>query len=144
MTLGKTPKPPGSKLGHRKTPVAAPIRSGAVKPNWLSPVAAQYWSELAPQLEESGVLAKLDSLALSLLVESFASWRTALAAIEREGATVIGSAGTPVLSPYQRVASTSFDQMTKLLVQFGLTPSSRRNVIAAPPEEHNPFSEFVT
>jgi phage terminase small subunit len=41
--------------------------------------------------------------------------------------------GYPIASPYLSIANTAMAQMTRLLVEFGMTPSSRSRVAVSPP-----------
>ena len=142
MTLGKIPRRPGAKLGHRKTPVVPVSHSELEKPDWLTPIASAYWDETAPILK--GVACRSDSTAFALLCETYSTWRTAMDVVAREGATVAGSAGTPIVSPSQRVVNTSFDQLIKLMAKFGMTPQSKRSVPPMLMDKDNPWLRLVS
>jgi len=44
--------------------------------------------------------------------------------------------GFPIQSPYLAIANKAMDQMTKLLTEFGMSPSSR-TCVAVAPQPHN-------
>lgn len=111
----KEPRPPG----------------GATMPIWISTEAQQHWPSIAGQLEACGVLTQIDAPALALYCETFARWRQATAKVLELGMMVRAPSGYPVQSPYLSIANKAQDQMLKILVEFGMTPSSRTRVSAA-------------
>ena len=84
---------------------AEPVAAGkAVRPPWLTGVAARIWNTHAPILEGMGVLSDADTYSL-------AAWCQLSAKIETEGADTMSS---------QKLA-----QWRALSNEFGLTPSAR-------------------
>ena len=85
---GQTPIPTALKL-LRGNPGKRPLnkrepkpRAGAPScPAWLEPEAKKIWREIAPQLQEMGVLTHIDRTMLTLLCETWARWRLAVAAL---------------------------------------------------------------
>jgi P27 family predicted phage terminase small subunit len=148
---GAKPKPTHLKLlrgnpGKRALPKDEPQPDhGADMPEWLSPEAAAHWPVVAKQLESAGVLTNMDGIALALYCESFARWRHAQEQIAQFGPVVKTPQGFPVQSPFLSIANKSWEQMTKLLIEFGMTPSSRTRVkVAKKPDDGNEkFKEFA-
>jgi P27 family predicted phage terminase small subunit len=147
---GRKPTPTALKLvrgnpGKRPLPENEPHpEAGAAMPEWLSPEAAKHWPMIARQLDDAGVLTEMDAQALALYCEAFARWKHANEQVVRYGAVVKAPSGYPVQSPFLSIANKAFEQMTKLLVEFGMTPSSRSRVTgAAKKPDKNPFADLV-
>lgn len=147
---GRKPVPTALKLvrgnpGKRPLPEHEPQpEAGAAMPEWISPEAAKHWPLIARQLDDAGVLTQMDAQALGLYCEAFARWKHANEQVVKFGSVVKAPSGYPVQSPYLSIANKAFEQMTKLLVEFGMTPSSRSRVTGAPKKpEKNPFSDLV-
>ncbi|WP_439891590.1 phage terminase small subunit P27 family [Ralstonia sp. 25C] len=147
---GRKPTPTALKLvrgnpGKRPLPEDEPKPPrGAPAPEWLSVEAAKHWPTVAKQLEDAGVLTSMDAAALALYCEAFARWRHANEQVAKYGPVVKAPSGFPVQSPFLAIANKAFDQMAKMLIEFGMTPSSRSRVAkAAPDAAKNPFADLV-
>ncbi len=81
--------------------------------------AREHWAELAPLLSSVGLLTEGDRPALALLCEAYALFR---------------------LDPLDYKAR---DLYRRMLIEFGLTPSSRSRVKAAGEAPANPLAEFL-
>ena len=103
-------------------------------PECLSDAAKLKWAELAPLLRDLGVLTVADRDALSLLAESWARWAEAERRIRVHGLVVTAGPGSsvPMISPYLSIARHAQREVSRLLEQFGCTPSSRSRVSAVP------------
>lgn len=112
-------------------------------PDWLSPEASKHWPAVAKQLHDAGLLTAIDVTALALYCESFARWKDANARIVKYGTVVKSPNGYPIQSPYLAIANKAQEQMTKLLAEFGMTPSSRSRCVATKPGDSGPYSMFV-
>lgn len=142
MGRGAKPKPtvlkllagnPGRRPLNENEP--RPPQATPVKPEGLSAVAEQHWEIVAGHLLSCGLLTEIDKPAFALYCEAYARWYEANEKIKEHGTVVKAPSGFPVQSPYLGIANRSFDQMTKLLVEFGMTPSSRSRVAVAPTEK---------
>lgn len=146
---GRKPTPTALKLvrgnpGHRPIRDDEPVPKGeAVMPEWLSPEAARHWPKVAQLLQDAGLLTSVDAAALALYCESFARWHHANQQVAKFGPVVKTPNGFPVQSPFLGIANKAQEQMTRLLVEFGMTPSSRTKVTKAPSDEGDEFSGFV-
>lgn len=146
---GRKPVPTALKLvrgnpGKRPLPENEPTPKGdAVMPDWLSPEAAKHWPLVAGQLHDAGILTSIDTTALALYCEAFARWRAASDQVAKFGSVVKAPSGFPVQSPFLAIANKAQEQMTKLLIEFGMTPSSRARVTKAPDESGDEYADFV-
>ena len=124
-----------------------PPRGVPPMPKHLPETARQLWRWLAPRLDDSQVLTKVDGPALELLCDAYAEYRAARAVIEAQGATYgldteVG--GTMVRTrPEVGIAADAWRRMRAMLTEFGLTPASRSKVsmVGAVPED--PFEEYL-
>lgn len=139
MTRGRKPVPTHLKL-LRGNPGGRPLNAeepqfqvGADPPEWLSPSAKAHWGTIAQQLEDAGVLTTMDATALGMYCEAFARWQDAQQQVVKFGSVIKAPSGFPVQSPYLAVANKAFEQMMKMLVEFGMTPSSRSRVTSKKP-----------
>ena len=112
---------------------AKPKADAVRMPAGLSDDAKKQWKLVAKQLTAAGLLTNLDTFALAMYCEVFGRWSYANDQIKENGPIVTAPSGYPVQSPFLQIANKSFDQMTKMLVEFGMTPSSRSRVAGAGP-----------
>jgi P27 family predicted phage terminase small subunit len=112
---------------------AKPKADAVRMPAGLSDDAKKQWKIAAKHLTAAGLLTNLDTFALAMYCEVFARWTYANDQIKKFGPIVKAPSGYPVQSPFLQIANKSFDQMTKMLVEFGMTPSSRSRVAGAGP-----------
>lgn len=146
---GRKPIPTALKVvrgnpGGRPLPENEPTPVGdAEMPEWLSPAAAKHWPIVAKQLKDAGVLTSMDGSALALYCEAFSRYLHATQQISKFGPVVKAPSGFPVQSPFLAIANKAHEQMTKLLVEFGMTPSSRTKVTKAPSGEGDEYAGFV-
>lgn len=153
MPAGRPPKPTALKLlqgnpGKRPLPRNEPQPpAGAVKPpTWLRGRARRLWRQIAPLLGEMRVLTTSDTQALGLLCDALAEYVVAREVIRQHGMTyecTTTSGGTMIRTrPEVAIAADAWRRANTMLQQFGLTPSSRAKVQAAPEEETDPFEEL--
>lgn len=146
---GRKPTPTALKV-VRGNPGGRPLNDDepqpegqAVAPDWLSPSAAAHWPTVAAQLESAGVLTSMDAPALALYCEAFARWQDAQWNIAKTGLVVPGQKGTLTQSPYVVIGNAAFEQMRRLLIEFGMTPSSRSRVTKTGGKKDDEYSAFV-
>ncbi|CAJ7420107.1 P27 family phage terminase small subunit [Burkholderia pseudomallei] len=146
---GRKPTPTALKLvrgnpGKRPLPENEPTPSLDVQmPEYLSAQAAKHWPIVTKQLQDAGVLTSMDATALSLFCECFAKWKHANDQVLKFGPVIKAPSGFPVQSPFLAIANKAHDQMCKLLVEFGMTPSSRSRVTAKKPDPTAQYAKFV-
>jgi len=93
-------------------------------PTWLSKEAKRAWKELAPQLQEAGLLAIVDQNALARYCEIWVQWRKAMEFIDKNGQVYEGPGGTRPW-PQVQIAHKGAAELSRLEQSFGLTPSAR-------------------
>ena len=119
----------GSAQPCRMLPNEAAPRSDRVEaPDGLSPEALKQWDRVRAELYDTGIVTNLDVHALALYCEAYARYAFANEQIQKFGPVVNTPNEYPVQSPWLQIANKSFDQMMKVLSEFGMTPSSRTRV----------------
>lgn len=147
--MGRKPVPTALKI-VRGNPGKRPLneneptpKSDADMPDWLSKEAAKHWPVVAAQLRDAKLLSAVDGAALALYCEAFARWRHASDQVSKYGPVVKAPSGYPVQSPYLSIANKAHEQMCKLLIEFGMTPSSRSRVSKVEDKDDDPYAAFV-
>ena len=102
-------------------------------PEFLDEVARAEWDRLAPQLQLRGLLEEIDLAMLTAHVTAWSQLCRAQRAVAVEGEVVIDEAGRVRTSPYAALAEKARAQLIITGREFGLSPSARTSVRAAPP-----------
>ena len=114
-------------------------------PEWLDAIGKAEWQRLAPMLVRTGLLTELDTTALAAYCQAFSTWREATDKLRKFGMVIKAGNGFPMQSPYVSIAHQQMATMRALLVEFGLTPSSRASATRTPaPVAVNPLEQFLT
>lgn len=132
---GRKPTPTRLRLirgnpGKRPLPKDEPkvVAKRLPMPVGMSPGARAHWRQFTKALEGAKITTDLDRQALRALCETCAAWEEAQARVWKHGMVVKGAKNQPRRSPYVGIANTAFEQMTRMLAEFGMTPSSRTRV----------------
>ena len=116
-------------------------------PMWLSSAALDHWREIAPELDALGVLTTVDGLALAMLCEAWADYRQAREILALEGSTytrMTAAGSTSVVArPEAAISSDAWKRMKSMLIEFGLTPSSRTRVSIRPHQTKSEFEKYL-
>lgn len=149
---GRRPKPTEVKkrqgtLQKCRTNAKEPTpQKGAPKmPTGLSKKARAYWKDIAPQLDEMGVLTRADAMALTRLCEAVADWHQANEAEAEHGLVFTTVDGLIKANPATRLKSDADKRIRAWLIEFGLTPAARSKVSAKEGDEDkdNPYAQFL-
>ena len=108
-------------------------------PDFLSDTAKEHWSDIVIHLHNARIMTALDADALSLYCEAYSRWVESNDNIKKFGMVVKSPSGYPMQTPYLSVSNKAFDQMKSIMVEFGMTPSSRSKVQVSKPGDTNPF-----
>lgn len=155
MTAGRKPKPtetkqlagnPGKRALSHTDATPRPGRAPNA-PAWLPDEAKTEWRRVARLLTMTRVLAESDMSALALYCEAYARYRAALAEITQvDGSlrlTVDTGTGSIKPHPALTVMNQAQGAMRAMLVEFGMTPSSRSRVPAGKNSEPSEFEKFL-
>src|SRR5688572_13757514 len=106
-----------------------PMPGGPECPDWLDDEAKAKWKRVTNDLQAMGLLARADRAALAMFCTAWSRWKDAEEQVRKFGAIVKSpEKGFPMKSPYLTIADQAMETMRKLMVEFGLTPSSRSRI----------------
>src|SRR2546421_10746525 len=128
---GRKPKPPG--MSTRRTrgddeprPKLPPC------PSHLRDEARKEWFRTGRKLLTFGLMTEIDIAALAVYCQAWGRWVEAEDQLHKFGTVIKSPNGYPIPSPYLPIANKAMEQMTRLLVEFGMSPSSRSRVPVQP------------
>lgn len=101
-------------------------------PAHLEKLALEEWHRIVPLLQDMGVLTRIDGAALAIYCDCHARWLRARAELIKHGMLMRTKAGYKT-NPAVSVITASLRTMTRLLAEFGCTPSSRSTIKASAP-----------
>lgn len=101
-------------------------------PAWLGREAKREWKRITPHLKKLGLISQIDRSALAAYCQAYHRWWEAEALIKEHGLTFTTDKGYVQQRPEVGIASSAMKQMRMFLTEFGLTPSSRTRITAAP------------
>lgn len=125
---GRKPKPPGLSTRHPDRPKDGPRVRLPVCPPHLQGEARKEWSRVGKKLLAYGLVTDIDRSALAIYCQAWARWVEAEQQLAKYGTVIKSPNGYPMQSPYLAIANKAMDQMAKILVEFGMSPSSRSRV----------------
>ncbi len=155
---GAKPKPTrmkelaGTLRPHRTNP-AEPRPDPAIPdpPDHLTEAARSEWARVTGELHVLGILSNLDRGALGAYCQAYGRWAAAEEALARmaekdavtAGIIIRTRTGNAIQNPLVGAANKAMADMVRYAAEFGLTPSSRTRVSAAPMDDENdPFARF--
>jgi P27 family predicted phage terminase small subunit len=98
-------------------------------PDWLDEEAKAEWQRIVPELDAMGLLSRVDRPALAAYCTAWSRWVNAEEQVRKFGPIVKSpERGFPMKSPYLSIADQALEIMRKMMVEFGLTPSSRSRI----------------
>jgi len=117
-------------------------------PSYLNNTAKVAFRELVKLVGAKGmnVLAEADKTALAMLCDQYSIYRSARSKIKSEGLTftTTGRNGKQIKArPEVQIANNAWDRVAKMMVEFGLTPSSRSRVNEVEKQELDQFELFM-
>lgn len=149
MRTGRPPTPTALKLlagnpGKRplnedepEIPTEAPNM-----PEYLDAVAQEEWKRIVPVLLRMRVLTEADQIQLSLLCQTYSTMIQAQQKLSAEGLVSRSEGGFVQTSPYFSIIVKCLAAISKISSEFGLSPSARVRLHAAPkPEKDNSWAD---
>lgn len=154
MAAGRPRKPTtlkklGGTLQPSRTNELEPVPDVALglPPEWLTPMAKEYWQEIGGLLLQMKVISYADTAAMTLLCDVLAQWVSVRVTIAKRGRVYeLLSDGGKVFRARPEVAMEAdlWRRAKAMLTEFGLTPASRSKVSAlGAPEEKDPLSALI-
>lgn len=111
--------------------VAPPLLDHAEPPERLSPIAAEFWRDVAPEMTSCGLITPLDATALEMMSECYADWCEARQEMALAGGRyryrrdTLGNIVSITVHPAVVHLRRAEQSMRMWLDAFGMTPSAR-------------------
>ena len=112
-------------------------------PLHLSDEGKREWRRITKQLSSANLLTVVDRAALAAYCQAWGRWVEAEESIKKHGVLVKSPQGFPMQSPYLAIANKAMEQMQRMLVEFGMTPSSRSRIHVSPQGAVDPREAFL-
>ena len=138
---GRKPKPtrlkvlqgnPGKRPLNTDEPAFPALQSDC--PEHLVKDAAKEWDRMKGLLASHNVFTEADRSALTAYCMAWGRWLEAEGNVRKSGMLVKSPSGYAIQNPWLSIANKAFDQMMKLMTEFGMTPSSRSRVKTIQPK----------
>jgi P27 family predicted phage terminase small subunit len=97
-------------------------------PSWLDSEAKKHYRFLVAELKKSGLIAKIDQGALSILATSYARMKEAEENVQEHGETQTSPNGYVQESPWSTLWAKHAKAYERLCVKFGVTVAGRQRV----------------
>jgi P27 family predicted phage terminase small subunit len=131
---------PGHHPLNRREP--QPVARLAPCPPQLDDVAKKEWKRRARELVALGIVTAIDHTAFALYCEAYSRWVSAVDKVKVHPIVTTPN-GYPILNPYHSILNKAYDQMVRLLVELGMTPSARSRVQVAEPQGESTLERFL-
>lgn len=129
---------------------ATPEKGIPETPHQLRGKHKEAWETFALQLDDAGVLSKLDGPAVELLSNTYVLYIEAAQKVAELGPVWMqkGDGGIPecTVNPYYKIMADEHVRLRQILSEFGMTPSSRsriEKVPAAGEKKKTPFERLA-
>lgn len=145
--MGRPPKPTAVKIlegnpGKRPLNQLEPIPPDALPsmPEYFNEYAEECWMRTSTVLYHMKLLTVADRDMMEAYCIAYATWREANEDIKKNGSVMQilhpnGEVKYEQVRPQVTIANKALDQMMKLAVQFGMTPSARSRLMVLPKED---------
>ncbi len=150
MPRGRPPKPttlhflngdPSKTRRYRTEPPTLDGRPEA--PEYLDDMAKKEWEAITTILADMNLLSRADRAALELYCGAYSRYRRAQEQVAKFGEVILSpNKKFPMPSPYATAMNSAFEQMRKMLIEFGLTPASRARM-SLPVQEKKSGSKWA-
>lgn len=105
-----------------------PPKGAGECPDHLGVVGMDAWHRVTLRLEDMGVMTRADAEAVALYASTYEQWDEARRQVADEGLTYETPLGLMKPHPLLPTLKECRSQMSRLLAQFGMTPSSRSSL----------------
>lgn len=99
-------------------------------PENLNEWGEKAWRYYGKLLLDAGLFTDADRMAMELLCQSYGRWIEAERNVALTGTVLTSDRGNFYTNPYLHVANKAWDQIKRMLAEFGLTPAERTRVAA--------------
>lgn len=136
MPRGPKPRPKeilklaGSRRADLTNDDVDPKPSLSDPPVWMSRFAKREWKRVGNELMKLGLVTEIDRTVLALYCQAFADYVDAKAFVDEYGLTTTTEKGNVIQHPIVGVMNKAWERCLKAATQFGMSPSSRRGIVA--------------
>ena len=147
---GRKPKPTNLKElagnpGHRplnaNEPAPPAPERAPYAPRHLNDEAKKEWRRIVKLAMDVGLYTDVDYAALAMYCQAWGRWVEAERKVQEQGEILESDRGGLYQNPWLHVANKAWDQMRKVLAEFGFTPSSRSRLQVEPRDEEPSLAE---
>ncbi len=132
---------PGKRPLNNNEPQPPRPESAPYAPRHLNDAAKKEWRRLVGILLDMGLYTVVDRAALAMYCQAWGRWVVAEKKVAKTGEVLPGKTGTSYQNPWRHEANKAYEQMRKMLAEFGLTPSSRTRLTALASEDEPSLAE---
>ena len=111
-------------------------------PDNLDGLAEAAWVSLVDSLEDMGLLTVADSHLLELYAHTYSGYREAVSK-QKEYGQVLLQDGTAKRNPFMFEVHSHRNELLKILIEFGLTPSSRSRIVIPGKQTNDILDELL-
>jgi P27 family predicted phage terminase small subunit len=101
------------------------------------------WRRIVVVLLELGLYTEVDRAALAMYCQAWGRWVEAERELAREGMILTSDKGNLYQNPRLYVANRAWEQMRKILAEFGLSPGSRSRLSVSTMEKERSLAEVL-
>jgi P27 family predicted phage terminase small subunit len=147
---GRKPKPtavkklegnPGKRALNTAEPQPTVVLPGP--PAHLSSDEKTKWKSLVKELHALGLVTVLDLDQISMYCVLWMRWVKAEKMVREKGEIIKTAAGNIIQNPYLSIANRALEQLCKLGVEFGMTPSSRTRIKTEVPDAEQELERML-
>lgn len=141
---------PGRRKISKKEPAPQQTKKVPAPPDHLTPGAKTFWRKMAPILHAQQLLTDVDLVAFAQLAIAHDRWVESEKKVQKYGELITfgrrgkgkdARPGTVQVSPYLAVANRAYEQLRRMLAEFGMTPSARSRIeVDQPPPDDGVLS----
>lgn len=112
-------------------------------PPELRPDALEFWIRMAPKLQAGGVFTEFDTDKFHGAAVAYGRWIEATREVDKVGEIVKTALGNVIQNPWLSVANRAYEQWTKALGEFGMSPADRVRVSVEKRETVDALDELM-
>ena len=112
-------------------------------PSHFNRWAKKVWREYGQLLLDAGLFTELDSVAFEMFCQAYGRWIDAERQLLEEGEILTSAQGGLYQNPRLGIANRAWDQLKRMLPEFGLTPAERTRVAALVAEEEDDLATLL-
>lgn len=123
--------------GRRPLPETTPSTgdSAPEMPSFLRGDARREWRRIVPELEQRGILARIDLAVLAMYCGAWGRYVEAEKMVKKHGAVTVAPSSYEQKSHWLTIADKAQDQLRRLATELGLSPAARNRVVGTPQDD---------